>query len=226
MEKEVLGYYLTSHPLAQFQEKLESFCSHTTANIAELRDKHEVILGGMMSAIKLAHTKNGKPNAPTKYANFDLEDMAGNIRCIIWPDDFEVFGHMVVADAVVAARGRLDRRGGGDEANLIVNELIPISDLDDRYTTGITIKLDPLVNGEEVFGKVREIVRGYPGTQALKFLLRTEEAIVHLRAKSGVEVNPELRTRLEDLLGAGSYRLETDAPKPKAPEPRRRPVQV
>ena len=227
MEKEVLGYYLTSHPLAQYKDKLESFCSHTTANIGDVRDRHEIVMGGMLSAIKLAHTKNGKPNAPTKYANFDLEDMEGTIRCILWPDDFERFGEMVVADSVVAARGRLDRRGG-DEANLIVNELISISDLDEHYTSGIIVKLDPLTHGEEVFNKVREIVRGYPGNQSLQFLLRTEQAIVHMRAKKGVEVTDELRTRLEDLLGAGGYRLQTQMPEPRAPEPsfRRRPANV
>ncbi|MCA9174633.1 MAG: DNA polymerase III subunit alpha, partial [Planctomycetales bacterium] len=218
MEKEVLGYYLTSHPLAQYREKLESFCSHTTSSIAEVPDRHDVIMGGMLSAIKLAHTKNGKPNAPTKYANFDLEDMEGVIRCILWPDDFEVFGQLVIADTVVAARGRLDRRGG-DEANLIVNELIPISDLDDRYTTGIVIKLDPLRQGEEIIGKVREVVRTYPGNQALRFKLRTEQAIVSLKARSGVEVNAELRTRLDDLLGVGSYVLQTAIPSVGPAEP-------
>ena len=40
-------------------------------------------MGGMISSIKLAHTRNPKPGKPSKYANFDLEDMAGNIRCIM-----------------------------------------------------------------------------------------------------------------------------------------------
>lgn len=221
MEKEVLGFYLTSHPLAQYQDKLESFCTHTTANIGEVRDRHELIMGGMLSSIKLSHTKNGKPNAPTKYANFDLEDIDGTIRCILWPDDYERFGEMIVADSVVAARGRLDRRGG-DEANLIVNEVIPISDLEEHYTSGIVVKLDPLRQGEEIFSRVREVVRTYPGSQTLQFLIRTEQAIVHMRATSGVEVTEELRQRLEDLLGAGGYRLMTSAPEVRAPEPARR----
>ena len=84
MEKEVLGFYLSSHPLAEHQQNLLSYCSHTTSNVTQLRDRAEVTLGGMLSAIKHARTRRGE-----KYANFDLEDMHGSIRCIVWPDRFE-----------------------------------------------------------------------------------------------------------------------------------------
>ncbi len=106
-EKEVLGFYLASHPLAEFEPKLASFRSHTTDRLADVKDRSEVILGGMISAIKFAHTKNGKPGAPTKYANFDLEDMQGSIRCILWPKGFAVCGERVQPDAVVLAKGKV-----------------------------------------------------------------------------------------------------------------------
>ncbi|WP_419195283.1 DNA polymerase III subunit alpha, partial [Novipirellula herctigrandis] len=84
-EKEVLGFYLDSHPLAEFEPKLATFRTHTTDGLSEIKDRGEVTLGGMISSIKIAHTKNPKPGAPSKYANFDLEDMQGAIRCIVWP---------------------------------------------------------------------------------------------------------------------------------------------
>ncbi len=76
-EKEVLGFYLTSHPLAEHEKTLATFCSHTTANVSDLPHRTEVVLGGMLSAIKFSQTKNPRPGTTnTKYAMFDLEDSA------------------------------------------------------------------------------------------------------------------------------------------------------
>ena len=115
MEKEVLGYYLTSHPLAEYAERLNEFCSHTTEKLSDISDRGEVILGGLLSSIKFSHTKNPKPGKPSKYANFDIEDVNGSVRCILWPTQFAGVGQVVQADEIVIVRGRVDRRGGGDE---------------------------------------------------------------------------------------------------------------
>ena len=71
-EKEVLGFYLTSHPLAEYEQTLGTYCSHTTAELSELSDKTEVMVGGMLSSIKLAHVRKAREGSGTKYANFDL----------------------------------------------------------------------------------------------------------------------------------------------------------
>ncbi|QDT60036.1 DNA polymerase III subunit alpha [Stieleria bergensis] len=213
-EKEVLGYYLESHPLAEFEPKLATFRSHTTDGLGEVQDRGEVILGGMISSIKIAHTKNPKPGQPSKYANFDLEDMQSGIRCIMWPRGFAEHGEKVQPDAVVLAKGKVDRRGG-DEANLIIDELIPLDELDNRYTHGMRIRLDQAHHDEETICRLREILRGYPGNQELLFSMTLNEGeTVHLKAdKFKVHVTPEMRTRLDDLLGGGFYRLMMSKPK-------------
>ena len=212
-EKEVLGFYLDSHPLAEFEPKLATFRSYQTNGLAEVKDRGEVILGGMISSIKTAHTKNPKPGAPSKYANFDLEDMQGSIRCILWPRQFAEQGQHVIPDGVVLARGKVDRRGG-DEANLIVDELIPITDLDTRYTHGVRILLDENDHDEASISGLREILRGYPGKTALLFSMTLKEGeVVHLKTdKYRVDVSQEMRTRIDDLLGPGHYKLMMSKP--------------
>jgi len=222
-EREVLGYYLTSHPLAQYQEQLNKFCSHTTSRIVDVPERSEVILGGMLASIKMAHTKNPKPGAPSKYANFDLEDVVGTIRCILWPDGFETMGHLVESEAIIVARGAIDRRGG-DEANLIINELIPLDELDSRYTNGLVIRVDQSKHQEDALRKVREIVRGYPGNCELRLLLLLEdETRVTMRSdRMKVEVSQEMRNRIDDLLGPGNYQMMTSKPKLSTGGPPRR----
>lgn len=205
MEREVLGFYRSSHPLAEFEEKLSQFCTHTTSQIPNLPDRAEVILGGMLAAIKLAHVKKVRPGVTaTKYANFDLEDKDGAIRCILWPDDFVTYGELVQADAVLAVRGSIDRRGG-DEANLIVNELIPLDQVDARYTTGLIVCVDERNADSGTLKTLHEILRGYPGSRDVLFQISLSDGSqVQLKShRIRIDIQPELRRRLDELLGPG-----------------------
>ena len=213
-EKEVLGFYIDSHPLAEFETKLASFRTQTIDQLAAMDDRDQVAVGGMISSIKLANTKNPKPGQPSKYANFDLEDMGGSIRCILWPKQFIDAGEFVQADAVVIAKGRVDKRGGGDEANLIIDSLIPYESLDDKFTHGIRVRIDEAKHDATNITTLREIIRGYPGKQELRLTIRLRAGdIVHLKTNhQRVNITEEMRRRIEDCLGPGSYRLMMSRP--------------
>ena len=133
-EKEVLGFYMSSHPLAEHQKTLRIYCSHTTVEAAALKNRSEVLLGGMLAAIKFGHTKNPKPGSPSRYAMFDLEDTEGIMRCILWPDLFAICGELVQPDVIRVLRGVVEKRPGSEEANLIVQEVIAMEALASRCT--------------------------------------------------------------------------------------------
>ncbi|MGA2034859.1 MAG: DNA polymerase III subunit alpha, partial [Thermoguttaceae bacterium] len=212
-EKEVLGFYMSSHPLAEHRETLAAYCSHSTVEAAALKHRTEVMLGGMVSAVKLSHTKNPKPGSPSRYAMFDLEDTAGIMRSIVWPEQFAQFGQLVEADTIRVVRGVIDKRPGSEEANLIVNEMIVLEDLPARCTRGIVIRLLEETHGLEKLDLLHEILRGYPGSGGLQLVIclsdgrRVECSCSDFR----VAISPEMRTRVEELLGPGNLRLVTAA---------------
>jgi DNA polymerase III subunit alpha len=222
-EKDVLGFYLSAHPLSEHESALRNLTSHTTITMRTMPNRSEVIVGGMISSIKLAHTRNPKPGAPSKYANFDLEDLEGPVRCICWPDGYEQMGQFIEPDAVVLIRGAVDRRDGGDECNLICNEIIPLHEADTKFTTGIRIHLDEQKHSAEHIARIREILRGYPGTREVLFSLRLDTGeVVHLRSgQHKVEIDRQLRDRLDDLLGSNSHRLMIAPPKPNKNIPKK-----
>ena len=205
LEKEVLGFYLSSHPLEEHERTLNSYCSHATTDVVQLRDRAEVTLGGILSSIKHARTRKGD-----KYANFDLEDLTGTIRCIVWPKQFDEFGEMVQPDSILFVRGTIDRRGG-DEANLVVEELIPLDQLVARFTRGIMVRIKENGTTKDVLGKLHEILRGYPGEGQVQLYLTLEEGtgVVLHSQKLHVDVQPEMRERVDKLLGPGNVKLLT-----------------
>jgi DNA polymerase-3 subunit alpha len=178
----------------------------------------------MIAAIKFSHTKNPRPGqVNTKYAMWDLEDMAGIMRCILWPEDFAKHGHLVEADKILAVRGVIDKRPGSEEANFIVNELIPVDTLESRYTKGIIVRVDEQKHGEQGLEGLFEILRCYPGTRDVQLVLSLADRSRVVCASDGVKVEPgsELRRRILDYLGEGSMRLLTAEFRPTPPQPKK-----
>ncbi len=209
-EKEVLGFYLTSHPLAEHEKTLTTYCTHTTADVATASPRSEVVLGGMLSAIKFSQTKAARAGATnTKYAMFDLEDMHGGVRCILWPEQFAQFGQLVESDATLVVRGTVDRRPGSDESNVIVNELIPLADLAGRFTRGIVVRVSEQQHAERGLEELHEILRGYPGSCELQLVVcLADGSRVHMKSdRMRVELNAQMRERVDALLGPGNVRL-------------------
>jgi len=213
-EKEVLGFYLSSHPLAEHLNTLASYCSHTTTQAAELKHRTEVMLGGMLAAIKFAHTKNPKPGNPSRYAMFDLEDTDGLMRCIVWPEQCVNYEPLIKPDAIVVVRGVIDKRPGSEETNVIVNEIIPLEDLASRCTRGVRIRILEEAHGPQKLEQLHEILRGYPGNCELELTLSLADGS-SVPCKCGgmrIAVSAEMRARVDQLLGPGNFRLLTASP--------------
>ena len=105
-EKEVLGFYLSSHPLAEHQQTLAPYCSHTTVGSGRAETPRRGDARRDAFGDQLAHTKNPKPGSPSRYAMFDLEDTEGMIRCIVWPDQFVNYEELIKPDAIVSSAAR------------------------------------------------------------------------------------------------------------------------
>jgi len=208
-EKEVLGFYLTSHPLKEYSSQFMSLRSHTTSEAKLLPDRTEVVLGGMVSSIKLAVSKNPKPDKPSQYAMFDFEDTDDMIRSIIWPEQYALYSQYVKGDSVVIAVGKIDksRSQADDDANFVIDRLMTIEEAQTVLTRGVTITVGES-RGEETLRKLYEIVRGYPGSSDLELNIRFNDGrLALMKCKTGVTLNAELRRRVTDLLGESSYKL-------------------
>ena len=214
-EKEVLGFYLTSHPLQKYEQKFKTFATHTTAEALRLPDRTEVVIGGMISAIKLGATKNPKEGRPSLYAMFDLEDVENTIRTIVWPEQYQVCTEQVKPDQIVFAVGRIDRSRSraDDDANLIVEQLLTLEEAETELTRGILITLNADDDGASI-RVLYEILKTYraagrSGGCELELQIRFPDRRVALLKAPNFRVNftPELRQRVAERFGETAFRL-------------------
>ena len=222
-EKEVFGFYLTSHPLAENADQIGRYATHSVKELATVDEKIEVLLGGMVSSIKKATTKKPSRNGHSRYVNFDFETPEGMIRCIMWPEDYAKHGEAVKAERVGYVRGRVDRRGR--EPNFIVNRLLTLDDADKEFTTKVVLSFDRSLHSEADMLRVRQILGRYPGAVEVVIVVNSfDEADpsirrrYHLALPSAVRVacSSALRAELQSVLGEEHVRFHATPPKKNA----------
>ena len=218
-EKEALGFYLTSHPLTQHGGRIRKFASHRNLELADLDDGAEVVLAGMISAIKRASTKKPSRNGHTKYVNFDFEDESGIVRCIMWPEQFARYGDFVKAEAICVIAGKVDRRGR--EPNVIVDKLLTPDEAAKELTRHVAIQFRRGLHTRDDMIRVRDALQNNPGRTEVVLILDSvdeEESNRPLRyvvstPNYRVSMTPELQTTLGDMLGEDNLHLHAAAPK-------------
>ncbi len=115
-------------------------------------------------------------------------------------------------------RATVDKRGSADDVNLIANEIIPIEEANQRFTAGIRINVDQTKHDVELLPKLNEVLRGYPGSQEVSVSVKMEtgDTVQVVSKKHRVNITPELRGRLDNLLGLDSHALLIAPPKPSS----------
>ncbi|MCS7303586.1 MAG: DNA polymerase III subunit alpha [Thermoguttaceae bacterium] len=205
-EKEVLGFYLSSHPLEEYQKLLETYGSHTSTAAAKLPHRTEVRLCGMISSISWRNTRTSRPGSPTRYAIFDLEDMAGVIQCILWPEPCLQYGVLIQPEALVAITGYIERRPEEEEGTLIVTEVVPLEEAPAHYSRLVTLRVEERRLGIEGLQQLHQLLQSWPGSVPVELLLLLADG-VKLRCRCTelqIRLTRQLQTELEKLLGPNS----------------------
>jgi DNA polymerase-3 subunit alpha len=115
-EKELLGLYVSDHPLSGYQATLEKKITHTSLTIAEAKEKQKVTVAGLITKFRVIKTKKGDPMG---FAT--IEDMAGPIELVLFPRTWEQFGKLIQNDIVVSANGKVDLSQG--DPKVLVDQL-------------------------------------------------------------------------------------------------------
>lgn len=156
-EKEMLGFYITKHPLARFEKLLKTYSTCEAAALRNLRDGDEVLLGGIITKIKFTVTR--KTNE--KMAIMTLEDLSDDVEVLVFPNTFSKCGSLVKQDAMVFVKGRLNMRE--DEPKIVANEIATLDSVRAKYTKALLIELVLAGLEKNALDNLKRVLARYPG---------------------------------------------------------------
>ncbi|NLE28416.1 MAG: DNA polymerase III subunit alpha, partial [Phycisphaerae bacterium] len=208
-EKQMLGFYITSHPLAQYSKMLTTYANTDTRKVKNLEDGHEVIIGGLIEKVRtvLVKGRNGS-DVPAKMAIITLEDLAGKIECVIFPDTYAKVQEMIRADALVFVQGQVDRRR--EVPSIRTTRIYRLEDGPEQLSGECVITLNAIGLGTDVVERIHQLCRKHPGRSKLMFTVYTSQGHqVILRAGDRYQVSPspEFIREIEEIVGGGHIKL-------------------
>ena len=156
-EKEMLGLYVSDHPLLGVEAALRRKVECSVAEAAEKEDGSMVVLGGLITNLSRKFTKKGD-----QMAVFVLEDLDATIEVTVFPRVLMEQGHKLVNDAIVTVKGRIDRR---DESRLgfMAQDVQIIKGLDTSSASPLRLRVPATSLNELKIHQIRKILREYPG---------------------------------------------------------------
>ncbi|MDQ1729891.1 MAG: polymerase subunit alpha [Pseudonocardiales bacterium] len=199
-EREMLGLYVSDHPLFGVEHILATSAEVTVADLQTdaVNDGQMVTVAGILSSVTRRMTKDGKP-----WAQVTLEDLEGAVEVLFFPASYAQAGMRIAEDAIVVIKGRVDSRE--DTIRMIGSDLT-LPDLSQGPNGPIRLQIAPSRCTPPIVERLREVLRAHPGTTDVHLELVNGERRHRLKLPDGLRVtaSPALMGDLKALLGPNS----------------------
>lgn len=198
-EKEVIGIYLSSHPLDDFRLEIETFATTTLAELQNLREfiDQDVVVAGMVTETKNGISKNGKP-----YGSFTLQDYTDSFRFVMFDKDYIEYSKFFTMGYYLLVKGRVQKkRYNEDELEVRIKSINLLSSVKDELIKTVTIRVKASDVSGELVNELMDLIKGNQGETELKFLFYDPDEKISLPMFSRnlrVRLNNELISYLED----------------------------
>ena len=199
-EREMLGLYVSDHPLTGLEHVLASAADCTIGQLVTDEDRPDgafATICGLITAVTRKITKTG--NA---WAIVTVEDLEGAIDVLLFPSDYQLASTLLLEDTVVAVQGRLDR--GKDQPELR-GKVVSAPAMEDRSVGPVVITLPSTRCTPPVVEQLKEVLRTHPGSSEVRLRLVTRGAtrVLKVDDRLRVSASPALSGDLKHLLGPG-----------------------
>ena len=197
-EREMLGLYVSGHPLAAVEHLLSAQSDASIPDILDgtVADRATVTVGGILTGLSRRLTRNGDP-----WASATLEDLTGGVEVAFFPKVYSQVSLTLAEDAVVLVRGRVMR---SDDRLSLHADKVTVPDLSDAGRGPVRVSMAASRCTPPVVDRLKEVLRAHPGTTAVHLRLVGGAKDTTLRLDDGLRVtaNSALMGDLKALLGA------------------------
>lgn len=205
-EKELLGFYVTGHPLDAYASAIAAGGYQAISSLGELDDRASFRIAGALTQVEKKFTKKeAKP-----FAVVWLEDVTGTLEVVVWNDVYVKVSDSLLAGNVIAVQGTVDKR---DEAVRATAQKVKVlqpaaangngtATTNGSATSPVTLRFPPSANSSDLL-QVRQLLGASPGSQRVQLLFeRADGGVVRLDAGADLQValTPELKQKLAKWL--------------------------
>ena len=206
-EKEILGFFITGHPLEKYREKLQDFQALSTTEISGMKSStgkdESITTAGIITNVRVLKSKRGE-----FYAQGMLEDMAGSIDMLVFPEAYRKLQEKVKLEVPVLVRGGV-RIEEGANPKLTVNDIVPLEDAKVPLPRSLRIRIPLESASESTVDALHTLCSARKGEAKVLFDVERQGDFMVVMEAGDYNVQPDRNfiARVEELCGRGAVRI-------------------
>lgn len=201
-EKDLLGFYVSGHPIAEYQKDIDNYQSDDMSQLTSLESGTVVRTGAYISGVQMKTTKEG--NKP--FAILQLESREGRMECLVFPDSYQKciaeFPDVLTAETVVLVEGELQKREEDEPMKLMAQRVVPLAAAPEHFAKEVHVKIPENLVDDGKLEKLHDIILENPGdTPLLLCLMCDNGSIIYTQNESlTIRNSSAFRTRIEEWM--------------------------
>lgn len=213
-EKELLGFYVTGHPLTPFAPILDKYAVHKTSQLAQLANRDVTRIGGLVAAVqKGISKKSGKP-----YAMVTLEDLEGSVQILFLNENYDKYSQWLVPKKALLIAGEVNL--SEEKPKIFPIEVLPLEEAPHTFTKQVHFRLHVAHLTPKALETAREIIAAHPGKCPLFLCLKWpggEVVFIETHDRYFVKPSLALQQAVDAQFGEETYYAKVDAALPSRP---------
>ncbi len=201
-EKEMLGIYLTGHPLERYVSMMKIFSTISSSDLEKVKEGTNVCIGGILLDIKRTNTKKGE-----RMGWGEIEDLSGKVRVLFYSRTYEAASPIIRKNAIIFVKGKLEKK---DRLTVIADEVSNLNTAEkNRFLSSVEIDIK-LPMGDEKLNRLKDLFLKNKGNCPVYLNLLIEKGKKKVKVKAnGYTVNPDIDfvEDLQAILGESSFHI-------------------
>jgi DNA polymerase-3 subunit alpha len=200
-EKEVIGIYLSGHPLDPFKIEMDKLATHPLVELKEPKDLkgiNEIRIIGVIASVNHRISKNGKP-----FGSFVLEDLSGTLEITLFGENYLNNKKFMEVGYYLFIKGRVDARWGKeDDLEFKISSVEMLTEVREKYFKTIKLELNLDTINDNLVSNIYEKIKGNAGSVAVNFIITSskEQMALSMRSsKYAISIKNELLKSFEEL---------------------------
>lgn len=206
LEKEMLGFYISGHPLSKYEEEVKTFSSAGLDALEEFADGTPIQVCGIVTESKNILDRKNKP-----MAFVTMEDFYGSTEVIVFSSVYEKYVELLKPDSMIVVSGKTSLREDKNP-KIICNEVVPLNKAWEHFGKNLFIAVGKVGVDDPVLNEITDLLKQNPGDCNLFINVKTDEHSKQIIKSKNMKVNPsaEVITQLRSILGRENVWMEAE----------------